>query len=484
MPKYLEGNTYTIDGVKKIYQPDGTFRDASLVDPPKPPDYVDVPTSPIATEKTVSRTAVNENPSNPGTTTYYSDGTSTFTPAATNPQGLTVAGMVAKANETPATTPVNTTDVKYNSDGTRVLSGTEKEIADYYTGLKPKTADEIAKDEEAIRQRKLEQQNQAISSINQMYDNLLAQINVDNKSRLGSAASINALSGQRGSASGAANEVATRNKNEAVIKANENERNAKIEQVRNDYQTKISDEITKAKELRTNDANAWIKYQTDTLERNKQTSVDLRKAFIAAGAKPEELSDDDYKEIATNGGYTVDQAKAIYKSEYDSSIKLAVQAEEKRVAELEKTRAETTKLKADANAKSDENILINKGYVYVSTPEQRDALKASGKIITEKNGKTYVAPSTLKTKVITKGSNQVLIDMDTGEEIKNLGPKPSGVGSSEKNYTATTIPAKVKSELLSDKASGASIDELFSYYPDVSTSYIQSLFADPNRLAF
>ena len=485
--KYLEGNTYTIDGKKQIYQPDGTFRDASITDPPKPADYVDVPVTPTPTpapiQKAVARTVENENPSNPGTTTYYTDGTSTFTPQATNPQGLTVAGMVAKGNETPVSA-TDTSTIKYNQDGTRVLTGAEKDIDDYFAGLKPKTPEQIAADEEKIRQDKLLQQNQAIDSINQMYNNLLSQINKDNESRLGSAASINALSGQRGSASGAANDSNVRAANQKIVSANEQERNAKVSQVRNDYQNKISEEITKARELRTADANSWIEYQSNTLERNKQRAVDLRKAFIAAGASPEELTEDDYKELATNSGYTIDQAKAIYKSEYDASIKSAVAAEEERLAKLEKTYAETDKINSETNKNSQENLMIDKGYTYISTPAERDAFKAQGKLTVEVNGKTYLVPSKMNTKVITKGNNQVLIDMDTGEEIKNLGPKPAGAGSSDKNYTDTTIPGDLKSEILTNKQAGADLETLMVTYPEVSTKYLQSLFADPDKLVF
>jgi len=319
-----------------------------------------------------------------------------------------------------------------------------------------------------------------------MYDNLLAQINKDNQGRLGSTASINALSGNRGSASGAANEDQTRVANQKIIDANEQERSAKIAQIMSNYKYQIDQEILKAKELRTNDANAWLTYKQGELERNQKRSVDLRKQFIQAGMKPEQLGDDVYKEIAATGGYTLEQAKALYKSEYDSGIKAFTDAETKRLAELNKLTAETENLKATANKNSQKNILLDKGYTYVSTIAERDRLQKQGRILVQEGGRTYVAPSTLKTKVITVGNNQVLINTDTGEEIKKLGPKPagSGNGDSNKNYTATTIPAPIKAELLSDKSNGATVEEMMAAYPEVSTSYIQSLFADPNSLSF
>lgn len=409
-----------------------------------------------------------------GRSTDAIDPPSTKTPfeLGTGISGYDAALAKEKANPTP----VDTTGIKYNPDGSRILTGAEKEIADYYAQNKPKTAAEIAAEDEKIRQEHLVQQQQAITGINSMYDNLLGQINKDNNSRLGSTASINALSGNRGSASGAANEDATMTNNANVVKANEAERNAKISQVMNDYKTKIKDDILKATELRKTDANAWLTYKAGELDRNKANAVELRKNFIAAGMKPEELTDEVYKEIAVNAGYTIDQAKALYKSEYDAKIKAFTDAEAKSSADLLKTKAETAKLEAEAGAKSQSNILLNKGYVYISTPAERDQYKSEGKITTNIGGKEYLVPGNIKTKVITKGNNQVLIDMNTGEEIKVLGPKPSGAGSSDKNYTAVTIPGNLKNEILANIKGGADVDTMMATYPEVATTYIQSFY--------
>ena len=399
-----------------------------------------------------------------------------------NQGGWTYAPTTPTTPPTPPPPTPGNQGVQYNPDGTRVLTGIEKEIADYYASLAPKSPAEIAAQEERIRQTRLQEQQQAIFGVNQMYDNLLAQINKDNQGRLGSTASINALSGNRGSASGAANEDNTRVANAKIVSANEAERNAKINQIMSGYKAQIDAEILKARELRTADANAYITYKQGELERNKQVAVDLRKQFITAGIKPEDLGDDVYKEIASKGGYTLDQAKALYKAEYDSGIKSFTDAEAKRLAELDKTKAETENLRATAASKSPQAQLIDKGYTYVSTIADRDKLKAQGRILVQEGGRTYVAPSTLKTKVITIGNTQVLINTDTGEQIKSLGPKPAGVGnnSSDKNYTATTIPTALKAEVLSDKKNGATVDEMMAAYPEVSTSYIQSLYRDPN----
>lgn len=489
---YLEGNIYKIDGKDQIYQVDGTFRDASIKEPPKPVD-----TTPAHID--------------PKAGVHYN------APSPTNPQGLTPEQMSKAAETKPAAQNtwqdyernmnaptyafmkdgikynadgslfqgVDAAGITYNPDGTRKLSA-EEEIADFYDKNRPKTAEEIAAEEEKIRQGNYEQQQLAISGINQIYDNLLAQINRDNASRMGSAATINALSGQRGTPSGAAIEDTQMRKNNEIVNATNAERSAKISQIMSSYKKSISEEITAAKEARTKDANSWLAYKAGEVDRQKSHAVDLRKAFLASNMKPDEIDDKTYQEMADAGGYTVDQAKALYKSEYDKAITDFVAKEEKESAQLEKIKAETAKLKADTLAKSEDNLLINKGYTYISTPAERDAYKKQGRIVVVKNGRTYLAPTTMKTQVITRGSNNILIDSSTGEEIKDLGPARSKAGGSgsTKNYTATTIPSDLKKEILTNKAAGADIDTLMNAYSEVSTSYIQSLFAKPAALTF
>lgn len=47
---------------------------------------------------------------------------------------------------------------------------------------------------------------------------------------------------------------------------------------------------------------------------------------------------------------------------------------------------------------------------------------------------------------------------------------------SSKNYTSSTIPSPVKSLVISDIESGATKNDLYNAYPDVSTSYLSSLY--------
>lgn len=59
------------------------------------------------------------------------------------------------------------------------------------------------------------------------------------------------------------------------------------------------------------------------------------------------------------------------------------------------------------------------------------------------------------------------------ESVKNHKRSSAKKGS---NYTATTIPSNIKSDLIADIQRGATINELYSAYGDVSTSYVSSLY--------
>lgn len=391
---------------------------------------------------------------NGGTNTTYANGWQRFTPKQVNSQGLTADEMTAKANaETPAVT--------YNPDGTRKLTENEQKMEDYYASKEPKTAAEIAADDEAIRQKRLERQQAEIDTVNAMYANILNQIGVDNKDRLGSTATIQALTGERGSKSGAADVKKTTDYNTSVVRAAEAEKANKIAAIMSDYEIQIDRDLETARKNRETDAASWIDYQNSTAERNRTNATNLRASLIAAGLEATEIDEPTWQKIADAGGYTVAQAKALYKSDYDKRQAAMVAAEEE--AQLEftkkqlanaKTEAEVTKILAEATntAEEKENLLIKEGYIYMSTPAQRDQYAKTGRIMVKVNGRTYMAP-------IEKDPN-----------------KSSGGSTTYKNYTATTIPPDVKADLLADKAGGATEEELMAAYQDVSTTYIGQLF--------
>ena len=69
-------------------------------------------------------------------------------------------------------------------------------------------------------------------------------------------------------------------------------------------------------------------------------------------------------------------------------------------------------------------LLNSEGWVYVSTPAERDRLKAQGYEITQAGGRTYAREAVQgerDTKVVTAGGRSLLINTQTGDTIKDLG---------------------------------------------------------------
>jgi len=79
------------------------------------------------------------------------------------------------------------------------------------------------------------------------------------------------------------------------------------------------------------------------------------------------------------------------------------------------------------------------------------------------------------TQVIVANGRKLLINAQTGDTIKDLGSSTTGSDSSTKIYGATNIPADIKSDLISDIEAGNGVNALYSAYPEVNTSYIDSL---------
>lgn len=132
---------------------------------------------------------------------------------------------------------------------------------------------------------------------------------------------------------------------------------------------------------------------------------------------------------------------------------------EKDLTERLKTAADTTKATSDM-----QNDLAMKGYSYVSTPAERDRLKAQGYDIMQINGRTYAKPGTLT-------------DYEAKKKIDAKYKAPSTKAPANKNYTAANIPANVKGDLLADIQAGNKKEDVYKVYPEVSTTYIDSLYS-------
>lgn len=80
-------------------------------------------------------------------------------------------------------------------------------------------------------------------------------------------------------------------------------------------------------------------------------------------------------------------------------------------------------------------------------------------------------------KIMTVGSSVISMAKDGTVKVLYTAPKSSSGGGSSSLYTATTIPNDIRESIIYDLRNNPDVtkDELYEYYPEVSTSYLNTL---------
>lgn len=269
--------------------------------------------------------------------------------------------------------------IVYNPDGTRSA------IDQYWDTNNPTaTAANFATTQEQTKNDFMKRQQDAINSVDNMYVSILSRANEKNANRLGSTNVINALSGQRGSASGAANVDTIMGANNADIEGIQKEKGAKIAEVMGRYTKDMQDELRYQNELRQADTEKWLTYMGSKETENKLNSKAMRADLLKSNIKIEDIAPDQLQKMAEAGGYSVDLFKSIYESERKTQEKASVDAEAEKLSKLEmdkanltKTNAEIEKLKSDSKNAGKDFQVVN-GEIWMTDKTTRTSQKVGG----------------------------------------------------------------------------------------------------------
>ena len=423
--------------------------------------------------------------------------------------------------------------VVYNPDGTR------SEVDKYWENNKPLSAEQYKTQDQTTKDDYARKMQGAISSIDNMYVSILQRANQQGANRLGSANVMNALSGQRGSASGAANVADAEQANLNDIRGIENEKLAKIEGIRGNYNKDLQEELRYQNGLRESNTDKWLEYMSGAEDKKKLKSKEMRTQLIGANIKITDIPEDQLAEMAESAGYSVDQFKLLYETERKQNERAFADEELAKLAKLEKDEAELAKTKAETEKLQNEGQLtekdlLNKGYVYVSTPAERDKLKAQGYVMIQLNGRTYAKPGELSTYEAKKqidakykkssGGNNVSNNYDTAkaelESTKgdgkkdtywntdvykrlrsqakdkssfdktfgyNLNPNDTGakpfipaitLKTETDKYNFSNIPTDIYQEIIDNAKAGADYTSLLSAYSDVDPELIKKILSE------
>lgn len=303
---------------------------------------------------------------------YYDDG---YQEAVYMPKGYYTNKSVSE--------PISPTTPKvvYNPDGTRSV------VDQWWDENKPQSKAEYETEQQRIKNDYSKMLQDRVSAIENMYVGILARADEKGRDRLGSANVINALSGQRGSASGARAVDDVNKYNEEIRNTYLAEKQSKIQAIMNENYKDQSEALAKARELRETDLDKYITYLGEKEKTNISKNQKMRADLIGAGIKIEDIDNDTLKAMADSAGYTVDQFKSLYNAELKQNETAFVNSEQKRLLELAKLQQEV-----DVKSNTDKDM-IAKDYAYVKTPAERDALKKAGYEIVELNGRTYAKKS-------------------------------------------------------------------------------------------
>lgn len=376
--------------------------------------------------------------------------------------------------------------VVYNPDGTRSA------VDQYWDQNQPLSNPDFASQQEKTKQDFLKQQQEAIDSINNMYVGIINQANQQGTERVGSTNVINALSGQRGAPTGAANVDKTVANNNAIMESINAEKNAKINTVMNNFQSQLRDELKNETDLRTTNTDSWLTYMSGKEDKQKQKGLDLRKQLIDSKIEPTDITDNQWQQMADATGYTVDEFKTLYNAELKQNKNTWLADEQKRLADLAKTQAETEKIKNEAavNSQKDYNdlkkSLIEKGYKYISDSTQLKGL-AEDQItrVTDANGteRIFALPQDKHSSIYTEwqdykstGGKLNFDAYQTMDANRKKSVSNTNIYNTKTVYSGTTIPANIKTDLLADIKAGNKIEDVMAAYSEVDTAYIQSLY--------
>ena len=384
---------------------------------------------------------------------YYSDNTQE---AVNMPQGYyTNTPQSATQNIVPLTEPTTPADAYKGLIG---QTGSEDYNQFYSNWLaQQRAAAEAPIDEAAIRQKTLEQFQAEIDALNQLYAQKRKEALQQIEAAKGSSAAIQARRGLLGSDFGVAQTATVQKAGEDILSSLDAERAAKEQAILSEVRTAGSAEIEKQTAAKKEAMNAYLEALKSEGTKTAANKAETIRRILANNIA---VNDNMLKTLAEQLGVPFEELKADYniakasQAASQATAELKAQKEaldiEKTSAELESKQAQTAKTIAETGAltgkeqNANELTLLGKGYTYVATPAQRDALKKQGYSITTLNGRTYAKPP--QTKTIQIGKSDYLITFDEAGNIIGktlLGSSGTGTGTGSKTSSGSTFNKKL-----------------------------------------
>lgn len=333
--------------------------------------------------------------------------------------------------------------VQYNPDGTRSVSAPSP-VDDYYKGLyqSPEDAQRKTEETKADFNRRLQDQ---IYAIDEAYAPIYQQAAREAEGRLGSTATINALSGQRGAPSGAANTEKTTAYNSEIRQSIDARKSSELAAIRGKYDQMMDNELKYQESLRRQDADKYMQYLEGKEERDREMKKNRLNDILSTNVAYDELDQDLQEEYASMLGYTATEARRSWDHKVATQLIAKEQAEAERERENTRFAWEEENREISANQRKQaevamENELRAQGWEYIKSPDELGGIdKSKFDVIAIKQpdgpDKLYKAPKGMSELEVYEAKKQI----DAKYRVAS-GEKADPVREMTQELTAVTGP--------------------------------------------
>lgn len=257
---------------------------------------------------------IKRNPS--GMFELYKDGKRTFTGTeqAVSQMASRIGGSAGATPEgsTTPTDPIATSGIRRH-----ITQSTEPTLASQFSDID--TTLPTPQEEEDIRLKTIEDVQNQIDNINQIYAGLISKEETAGAGRLGQQRSISARSGVLGGEFGAQAKKDVQEFNVQQIESLQAEKGAKIGAILSNAEDRASQKIQAERELATSNKQAFLQFQADQVAQARADVKDLAKSGISLA----DLSDEEYTSLLSD----TEMSPVLFEATYNANLPKNEQAD-------------------------------------------------------------------------------------------------------------------------------------------------------------
>jgi hypothetical protein len=204
--------------------------------------------------------------------------------------------------------------------------------------------------EDQIRRQQLQMFQGQIDATNQIYDQMLGQVQTQGRDRMGSTVAMGARSSVLGSSFGQAQQEKTQTYNNQIERGVQAERAAKVAEILGFARKSAADEIAAKNQARMQGAESYLNYLKEAGSRKESNLGLLIQSMIEQDTSPDQIDQPELKKLLSQYGTDENTVRFMFNSAKREQESLEAQAQQKareNALKEAKTEAEIRKIDAD-----------------------------------------------------------------------------------------------------------------------------------------